>query len=92
MLPDLPSRQAASYVGPWVGWGVHLHQSMSGVFFFSETGVVVLDELESVPCPPLDLILPLTVGVILLRARSGGVSLLVIEGVGLTLLILRLAN
>ncbi len=33
MLPDLPSRQAASYVDPGVGWGVHLHQSMSGVFF-----------------------------------------------------------
>ncbi len=33
MLPDLPSRQAASYVCPWVGLGVHLHQNMSGVFF-----------------------------------------------------------
>ncbi len=55
-------------------------------------GVVVLDELESDPGPPLDLILPLIVGVILLRACSGGVSLLVIEGVGVTLLILRLAT
>ncbi len=33
MLPDLPSRQAASYVGPWVGWGVHFYQSILGVFF-----------------------------------------------------------
>ncbi len=33
MLPDLPSRQAASYAGPWAGWGVYLHQSMPGVFF-----------------------------------------------------------
>jgi hypothetical protein len=53
---------------------------------------VVLDELESDPGPPLDLILPLIVGVILLHVRSGGVSLLVIEGVGVTLLILRLAT
>ncbi len=59
---------------------------------FSETGVVVLDELESDPDPPLDLILPLIVGVILLRARSGGFSLLVIEGVGVKLLILRLTT
>ncbi len=63
-----------------------------GGLLFSETGVAVLDELESDPGPPLDLILPLIVGVILLRARSGGVSLLVIEGVGVTLLILRLAT
>ncbi len=63
-----------------------------GGLLFSETGVVVLDELESDPGPPLDLILPLIVGLILLRARSGGVSLLVIEGVGITLLILRLAT
>jgi hypothetical protein len=55
-------------------------------------GVVVLDELESDTGPPLELILPLIVGVILLRARSGGVSLLGIEGVGVTLLILRLAT
>ncbi len=53
-----------------------------GGLLFSETGVAVLDELESDPGPPLDLILPLIVGVMLLRARSGGVSLLVIEGVG----------
>ncbi len=33
MLPDLPSRQAASYVDPWVGWGVHFHPSILGVFF-----------------------------------------------------------
>ncbi len=59
---------------------------------FSETGVAVLDELESDPGPPLDLILPLMVGVKLLLARSRGVSLLVIEGVGVTLLILRLAT
>ncbi len=59
---------------------------------FSETGVAVLDELESDPGPPLDLILSLIVRVVLLRACSGGVSLLVIEGVGVTLLILRLAT
>ncbi len=59
---------------------------------FSETGVSVLDELESGPGPPLYLILPLIVGVIFLRVCSGGVSLLVIEGVGVTLIILRLAT
>ncbi len=33
MLPDLPSRQAASYVGPLVGWGVHFLQSILRAFF-----------------------------------------------------------
>ncbi len=55
-------------------------------------GFSVLDELEFGPGTPLDLVLPLMVGVILLRVRSGGVSLLVIEGVGVTLLILRMAT
>jgi hypothetical protein len=55
-------------------------------------GVPIRDELDSGSGPPLDLILPLMVGVILLRVRSGEVSLLVIDGVGETLLILRLAT
>ncbi len=39
MLPDLPSRQAASYVDPGLGWGVHFPQSMSGVFFSLKQGL-----------------------------------------------------
>ncbi len=47
-------------------------------------GVSVMDELDFGPGPPLELVLPLIVGVILLRVRSGEVSLLLIEGVGVT--------
>ncbi len=91
MLLDLPSRQAMSLVVP--GWvGGPLPPEYLGCLSFSELGVSVLDELESGPGPPIDLILPLKVGLILLRVRSGGVSLLVTEGVGVTLLILRLAT
>ncbi len=59
MLPDLPSRQAASLVGACVGGQL---PPLYGVF----TPVSVLDKLDS-----LVLVLPLTVGVILLRGRSG---------------------
>ncbi len=44
-------------------------------------GISVLDEMDSGSGPPLDLILPLIVGLILLRVRPGEVSLLVIDGV-----------
>ncbi len=81
MLLDLPSRQAASLVGAGVGLGGPWPPEYFGYLPFSEMGVSVLDDLDSGPGPPLDLILPLIVGVILLRVRSGGVSLLVIEGV-----------
>jgi hypothetical protein len=54
-------------------------------------GVSVLDELDSGP-GPLFMALPLMVGLILLRVRNGGVSLLVIEGLGVGLLILRFAT
>ncbi len=53
-----------------------------GYLPFSEMSVSVLDELYSGSGPPLDLILPLIVGVIILRLLSGEVSLLVIDGVG----------
>ncbi len=64
----------------WVGGPLPLEYL--GCLPFSETGVSVLDELDSGPGPPLDLVLPLIVEVILLRVRSGGVSPLEIEGVG----------
>jgi hypothetical protein len=53
-------------------------------------GVSILDELDSGSGLPLDLILPLMVGMILLRVRPREVSFLVIDGVGDALLILRL--
>ncbi len=55
-------------------------------------GVSVLDELDSGSGPPLDSIRPLIVGVILLRVRTGEVSLLVNDGVGEALLFRRLVT
>ncbi len=94
MLLDVPSRQAARQVPRrcLVGLGGPWPPEYFRYLPFSEMGVSVLDELDSGPGPPRDLVLPLIVGVILLRVRSGEVSLLVIEGVGVTLLILRLAT
>jgi hypothetical protein len=63
-----------------------------GCLPLSEMGVYVLDELDSGPGPPFVLALPLMVGVKLLRVRSVCVSILVIERVGVTLPILRLAT
>ncbi len=73
------------------GWvGGPLPPEYRGFLPLSEMGVSVLDELN--PGSLLILALPLMVGVILLRVRSRGVSLLVMEEVRVLLLILRLAT